>query len=202
LRTLIVGTQNPGKLKELEAILIGGGLRVRLATLPGHVQPPDETEATLAANAALKATHYARATGEWTLADDTGLEVDALDGAPGVQTAYYGGPEADPAKNRAKLLRALKDVPEGRRSARFRCVVALADPTGAVRATAEGVLEGAIAPEGRGAGGFGYDPLFLLTADEPRGQTLAELADGRKNTLSHRARALAGLRPRLLELLA
>lgn len=199
MRTLIVGTQNPGKLKELEAIILGAGLsNVRVATLPSHVQPPEETEATLAANAALKASHYARSTGQWTLADDTGLEVEALGGAPGVQTAYYAGPEADPAKNRAKLLRALKDVPAGRRAARFRCVVALADPTGAVRATAEGLLEGAIADAARGAGGFGYDPIFALET----GQTLAELGDDRKNTLSHRARALAGLRPRLLELLA
>jgi XTP/dITP diphosphohydrolase len=200
VRTLVVGTSNPGKVKEIEALLLR--LPIVLRLLPGGLAAPPETAGTLEGNAALKAAHYARLTGEHVLADDTGLEVDALGGAPGVDTAVYAGPEADAAKNRAKLLLALRGIPPGGRTARFRCVVALARPSGDAAGSAEGVLEGVVTTTERGEHGFGYDPIFAPKVDGAAERTLAELPFDEKNALSHRARALTALRPKLLELLA
>jgi len=186
---IVVATKNPDKAVEVAAVLARTMPGVRLVD---DVDWPDVAEvgATLEENAVLKARAVADATGHVAIADDTGLEVDALDGAPGVTTARYAGEGADYAANRAKLLAVLG---EGRdRSARFRTVVALAHPGGEV-VTAEGVLEGRIALEERGHGGFGYDPVF-----EVDGRTLAELPEAEKNLISHRARALAALAQRLI----
>ena len=198
MKALVVGTQNAHKLREIRDILLR--VPVLLRPLPAGTPAVAEDEDTLDKNAVLKACDYARATGELCLAEDTGLEVDALGGAPGVHTARYAGPSADAAQNRAKLLAALAGVPAHRRTARFRTVAALARPSGELIATAEGVLEGRITDAERGEAGFGYDPIFAPSGafDE---RTLAELRDDEKNTISHRARALADLRPKLLELL-
>lgn len=198
MKALVIGTQNAHKLREIRDILLRVPLLLR--PLPGGTPAVSEDADTLAANAVQKACDYARATGEACLAEDTGLEVDALGGAPGVHTARYAGPSADAAQNRAKLLEALAGVPAHRRTARFRCVAALARASGELIATAEGVLEGRITDAERGEAGFGYDPIFA-PAGPYDDRTLAELTDDEKNTISHRARALADLRPRLLELL-
>lgn len=187
-RRLVVATKNPDKLAEVRAVLAA---RAPGVALVDDVEWPDveETGRTLRANALLKARAVCRATGLPALADDTGLEVGALDGAPGVHTARFAGPDATYAENRAALLEAL----EGRsdRAARFRTVVALIEPDGA-ETVASGMIEGSITLAERGGGGFGYDPIF-----EVDGATLAELAEGAKNRMSHRARALEALIDRL-----
>lgn len=194
MKTLTVGTKNQDKFREIEAIL--AGVPVLLQALPTEAQEVDETGETLEANAELKARGYAQQTGCFCIADDTGLEVDALSGAPGVYSARYAGPEATYADNRVKMLEELRGVPPGRRQARFRCVVALANPAGEILARVEGALEGVILEKARGDGGFGYDPIFAVN-----GKTLAEISEAEKNALSHRAAALQALRPQLLDLL-
>ncbi len=190
----LVGTTNPGKLREILAIL-GKVSGIDWVT-PSEVPIPEvaETGATLQENAILKAQAIARATGLAALGEDSGLEVEALGGAPGVRSARYAGEPPDYEANNRKLLEALVGISD--RRARFRTAAALALPDGRVW-TAEGTLEGTIAPAPRGTGGFGYDPLFI-----PRGETrtLAELSPEEKNRLSHRRKALEGLRPRLLAL--
>lgn len=187
---LVVATFNRHKLQEIKAILPGLALELRaLSDFPGAV-PPEEDGATLEENALKKARAAAAFTGLWALADDTGLEVDALGGAPGVRSARYAGEDADPARNNARLLAELAGLPPAARGARFVCVMALVSPAGEARVS-RGVLEGCIAAAPRGGAGFGYDPLFLL---EGSARTLAELPPGEKNALSHRARALAGLK--------
>jgi len=191
---LLVATSNQGKLKEVREIL--AGLPVELVSLGDVGLPaPPETGNTFHDNAAEKATTSARRSGLWTLADDSGLCVDALGGAPGLHSARYAA--TDEAR-RAKLLSALKDVPVERRGAHFQAAVALSDPEGKRVFPAEGRVDGAIAPRPRGSGGFGYDPLFL--PDESPGRTLAELGPEEKNRLSHRGRALEQLRPTLVRL--
>lgn len=191
---ILVGTTNPGKLHEILAILreVGGIVWVTPAEVP--LPKVAETGATFAENAVLKAWTIAEATGLAVLAEDSGLEVEALGGAPGVRSARYAGEPPDHSANNRKLLAALLGV--GNRRARFRTVAALALPDGRVW-TAEGTLDGQIALAPRGAGGFGYDPLFT-----PHGETrtLAELSLEEKNALSHRRKALEGLRPHLLGL--
>lgn len=196
MKTLVLGTQNAHKLTEIREILLE--VPLRLQPLPAGTPEVVEDAETLEGNAILKATAYAEQTGTWCLADDTGLEVDALQGRPGVFSARYAGPECSDADNRAKLLSELEGVPLPRRRARFRCVVALANPAGEVLATAEGTCEGAILKAERGAGGFGYDALFLA---DSIGKTLAEITSEEKHRLSHRGAALEALKPRLLELL-
>jgi XTP/dITP diphosphohydrolase len=156
-----------------------------------------ETGATFTENARIKASAYAEASGVLTLADDSGLEVDALGGAPGVYSSRYAGPGASDEDRYRKLLAELGGTPDEARTARFRCVVAVAAPGGDVR-TAEGACEGRIGRAPRGENGFGYDPVFIV---EGRGQTMAELTAGEKNALSHRARALEAARPILAEIL-
>ncbi|MDD2806324.1 MAG: RdgB/HAM1 family non-canonical purine NTP pyrophosphatase [Elusimicrobiales bacterium] len=195
-KILVIATFNPHKLGELRALLPGLFPELRaLSSFPGAV-PAEEDGETLEANALKKALAAARFTGLPALADDTGLEVDALGGAPGVRSARYAGEKASYADNNARLLAALAGVPPAGRAARFACVTALALPSGAVR-TARGVLEGRITAAPRGGNGFGYDPLFEVGAG-PR--TLAEFSDAEKNSVSHRAAALKGLLPALLEL--
>lgn len=193
-KILAVATFNPHKLCEIRAILPPLPLVLKaLSDFPGAC-PAEEDGATLEANAVKKALAAARFTGLWALADDTGLEVDALGGGPGVRSARYAGEKASPAENNARLLSALQGVPRERRLARFACVVALASPAGAVRIS-RGALEGRITEGMRGANGFGYDPLFEVGGG-PR--TLAEFSEGEKNSVSHRALALKGLLPDLL----
>ena len=195
-KTLVIATFNVHKAGEIRAILPALPLCLRtLADFPGAV-PAVEDGATLEENAVKKALAAARFTGVWALADDTGLEVDALGGAPGVRSARYAGESSSAADNNARLLAELAGVPAARRSARFSCVMALVSPAGET-ALSRGTLEGRITSAPRGANGFGYD-VFFEPAGSPR--TLAELPETEKNKLSHRARALAGLVPLLQKL--
>ncbi|MHB1296008.1 MAG: XTP/dITP diphosphatase [Anaerolineae bacterium] len=182
---LLIATHNPGKKAEFARLF--AGLDLELLTLDdlGVRTSIEETGRTFAENALLKARGYADATGLLTLADDSGLEVDALGGAPGVLSARYAGEHASDAERNRLLLRNLEGVPEERRGARFRCVIALAWPDGRT-ATAEGTVEGRVADAPRGAHGFGYDPVFYLPE---QGCTMAELPPEAKNRISHRARA-------------
>ncbi len=182
---IVIASQNPDKVAEVEEVLA--------ALAPDSVEivrgltwpEPEETEPTLEGNAVLKAKAVCAATGHDALADDTGLEVAALEGAPGVHTARFAGPDATYAQNRARLLEVMEGVAD--RRARFRTVVALVTVSGDV-VTAEGRLDGVIATTVRGEGGFGYDPVF-----EVEGHTLAEMAAGEKHAISHRAEALRAL---------
>lgn len=192
---LLVATGNRGKLLEVREIL--GGLDFELVSLADlGFDPPEEPFATFQENAAAKATTCGPRASLWTLADDSGLCVDALQGGPGVRSARFA--ETDEGRRR-KLLDHLGAVPPGRRTAHFFCAVALASPDGQRLYRAEGRVDGRIAEAPRGANGFGYDPLFL--PDETPGRTLAELESAEKNRLSHRGRALRRLRP-VLERLA
>ncbi len=191
---LLVATSNRGKLVEIREIL--EGLDLTLVTLEDvGLAAPEETAGTFHGNAEQKAVTCARLSALWTLADDSGLCVDALGGGPGVLSARY---EETDEKRRAKLLAALHGVPVERRGAHFFCAAALSAPSGAPVVHADGRVEGSIAFAARGANGFGYDPLFL-PAEVP-GKTLAELESREKNLLSHRGRALLRLRPALARL--
>jgi len=206
MRTLVVATGNPGKLREIRQTL--GDLPVRvvgLRDLP-PLDEPAETGGTFAANARDKATYYARATGHWCVADDSGLVVDALGGRPGVYSARYAADRCDPgagrdvvdAANNAKLLDELADVPDERRTARFVCALALSDGETILIET-DGTVEGRIARTERGSNGFGYDPLFHLPS---RGVTTAELPPDAKNAISHRGQATRRFATELKTLLA
>ena len=189
----VVATFNRHKAAELNALLaLPGVTLLTLSDWPGAASP-DEHGATLVENARIKARAAVETTGLPAIADDTGLEVDALGGAPGVHAARYAGPEASYSDNVAKLLRALSGVPARRRTARFRTVCVAAWPDGR-EVSAEGVLEGVIVEAPRGANGFGYDPVFV---PEGETRTYAELSDGEKNAISHRARAVKQLREKL-----
>ncbi|MCP4248117.1 MAG: XTP/dITP diphosphatase [bacterium] len=197
-RCILAATKSAGKLREIEAVL--GELGVEFITLAdvGEVAEAIEDGDTFAENAAAKARHYSRLTGRWTLADDSGLEVDALDGAPGVHSARYAGAHGNDAANNAKLIANLTDVPPERRTARFRCALALADGD-RILATATGTIEGRIMDTPRGHNGFGYDPHFLVPEYN---QTTAEMPPHQKNRLSHRGQALRAIVPALADLLA
>lgn len=185
---LLIATHNQGKVREYRTLVADLDLEVTYLDAEGVTFEVEETGLTFEENAVLKAQAYAAATGLLTWADDSGLEVDALGGDPGVLSARYGAPEARSDRDRYRLLLArLASVPEAARIARFRCVVALAAPGGGVRTTT-GVCEGRIAFEPRGDHGFGYDPVFLV-AETGYSQTMAELPPERKNQLSHRGRA-------------
>jgi XTP/dITP diphosphohydrolase len=187
--TVLVSTRNAHKLVEIRQILGPSFELLDLSSVPalGEVE---ETGTTFEENAALKALAASAHFDGWVLADDSGLEVDALGGAPGVYSARFSGEGATDASNRALLLEKLATVPAGQRSARFSCVIALARG-GEVLAHFSGAVEGVIIQSEQGAGGFGYDPLFV---PEGFGETFAELGAETKNRLSHRGRALAGLK--------
>jgi XTP/dITP diphosphohydrolase len=188
----VLATFNRDKAAELQALLaLPGAQIVPLADWPG-ASAPEETGETLIENARIKAHAALALTGLPAIADDTGLEVDALDGAPGVRAARYAGPGASYADNVAKLLEELNGVPAARRTARFRTSCIACFPGGR-ELSAEGVLEGAIGTEEVGEHGFGYDPVFVL----PDGRTLAQLTSEEKNRDSHRARAIRALAARL-----
>lgn len=195
---LLVATNNQGKLREIQALLRGINARfVSPAQLDLDLSVEESGE-TYAENAALKAVAFSKASGLPTLADDSGLEVDALEGLPGLRSARFAPiPGATDADRRAYLLERLRGQPRPW-SARFRCVIAFAMPGGEVW-FAEGVCEGEIIPDERGQHGFGYDPLFLVPG---LGRTMAELSMQEKNRLSHRARAVQAARPMLVEILA
>lgn len=188
-KTLVLATRNAGKIKELEALLSGLGFAVLgLGEFP-HIGEIEETGATFAENALIKARAVAQATGLVALADDSGLEVDALSGAPGVYSARYSGPAATDESNNLKLLHELNAVPEEKRACRFTSVVAAMAPNGQ-QLLAQGSWEGRVLAAPRGAGGFGYDPLFL---DLELSKSAAELTPAEKNARSHRGRALRAL---------
>lgn len=193
MRRLVVATTNPGKLKEIESILAPLGLEIVSAGTYQGLPEIEEDGETFEENAVTKARLTAEATGEVALADDSGLEVDCLAGAPGVHSARFAGEPRNDAANNAKLLKLLEGIPEKRRHARFRCVIAVAVPGGPVL-TAEGKCEGYILSEPRGTGGFGYDPLFYLPEYQ---KTFAELPPEVKNRVSHRAKALAKIKEKL-----
>lgn len=202
VRTVIVGTNNRKKGQELAALLQGVGLEIfTLADVPVPDGPQplcvEESGTTFAENARLKAAVQARHLRRWVLADDSGLTVDALGGAPGVYSSRYAGPEADDAANRRRLLAELAGVPLEARGAGFVCHLALADPTGQVRAETEGRCRGRIIFEERGEHGFGYDPLFEVLEYH---RTFGQLGETAKNRLSHRARAVARIVPELMRL--
>lgn len=200
-RPLVFATRNAGKLVELRLLLPGIdvlGVDEAAARLGRVIPEVDEDADTFVGNARKKAREVSRATGLPALADDSGLEVDALGGAPGVWSARYAGAGSSDAANNAKLVAALAGLPADRRTARFRSVLALADvdgPLGDDSVTADGACEGVVLDAARGTGGFGYDPLFFVPA---LGQTFAELGVGTKGELSHRARAMQSIKPRLL----
>lgn len=218
----VVATNNAHKLTEIAAILAAAGVQLCRPADLGVSLEVDEWGQTFAVNAALKAAAFARYTGRVALADDSGLEVDALGGAPGVQSARYSGDGATDARNNAALCAALAQRGDVVPTARFRCTIAVAWPAhlapsvpttpttestvelggpfvlpdGVVLLLVSGTLEGTVSPEARGTNGFGYDPHFVL----PDGHHLAELASEEKNALSHRARALQALLPALARL--
>ena len=187
--TLLVATANPGKLREFEAALKRHGVQVvGLSSLP-EATPVEETGKTFLENARLKAEATSRRTDLPVLADDSGLEVDALEGRPGVLSARFGGPTLSDAARCRAVLKGLIDVPEAARTARFRCALALARG-GRTLSTFEGCVEGRILHELRGKNGFGYDAIFLVPQ---AGRTFAEMSSEEKEALSHRGRALAAL---------
>lgn len=195
--TLLVGSTNRGKLRELQALLASLPVRLVLPEDAGIQLDVAETGATYAENAALKARAFCEASGLVTLADDSGLEVDALDGAPGLYSArYLPKPAASDADRREFLVNNLRGLPRPW-TARFRCWAAVATPAGALELV-EGAVEGEIIPEERGSGGFGYDPVFYMAEF---GATMAELSEDVKNQVSHRARAIQRAIPVLKKLL-
>lgn len=183
---LVIATKNPGKLREISRLLEGSDFRVvGLDAFPDAPEVVEDGD-SFKANACKKAEKIAVYTGTLTLADDSGLVVEVLGGAPGVHSARYAGDEATDADNNRKLLEELGGMAENKRQAAFRCVMALADPSGTSR-TYEGELKGLILNQLQGEGGFGYDPLFMV---REYGQTLAELPLDIKNRISHRGQAL------------
>jgi XTP/dITP diphosphohydrolase len=183
---LLVATHNPGKLREYHDLLRDLALEATDLSHKSIDFEPEETGSTFAENAIIKASAFAKRSGLLTLADDSGLEIDALGGAPGVQSARYGGTQRGQDVQRYQLvLRQLQGVPWAGRAARFRCVVAVGTPDGQVE-TAEGILEGIIAFAPKGERGFGYDPIFFIPEFDC---TMAELPPAVKNRISHRARA-------------
>lgn len=186
MRTLIVATQNPGKLKEMQHYLTD--LPWQLQLMPPELEI-EETGDTFFANACLKASQVAQRTGQWAIADDSGLEVEALEGAPGIYSARYGKTDAERIQ---RLLNALDS--EQNRSAQFSCVIALARPDGSIACHAEGFCPGEILRASRGEGGFGYDPIFYVPTEQ---KTFAELPSDVKRRLSHRGVAFQTLLPQL-----
>jgi XTP/dITP diphosphohydrolase len=203
---ILVATHSPHKLRELRGLL--RPRRADLVSLSdlGIADEVEETGSTFEANARLKARFYAQSSGLPTLADDSGLEVDALDGGPGVRTRRYAGEAATDADNNAKLLAALAGLSWERRGARYVCVLALAQPGalgprgGMAVTVTRGTCRGRIAVTAKGTGGFGYDPIFEPQSEPPGGRTLGQYAPAEKDAISHRARAARRMAPRLAAL--
>ena len=206
-RRLLVATRSRHKLRELgELLALPPSVLLLSPDDLGIEGEPDETGETFETNARIKARYYALRSGLPTLADDSGLEVDALGGAPGVRTRRFAGPDATDAQNNKKLLRDLSGLPPERRGGRYVCVLALALPgeageRGALRIDVRrGTCRGRIAQRPRGDGGFGYDPIFEPAQEPPGGRTLGQWSAAEKHAISHRSRAAARMRPRLAEL--
>ena len=192
-RELIVATANLGKLRECRALF--AGLPFKLTSLGERGLPsPEETGSSFVANALLKARHAARLSGSAAVADDSGIEVDVLGGAPGILSARYAGIGGDDAANNAKLMHALNGLPPDRRGARYRCALVFLDAEDAAPLVAEASWEGVVLERPRGSGGFGYDPYFWLP---DLGKTAAQLSPEDKNRLSHRGKAMRALREAL-----
>jgi XTP/dITP diphosphohydrolase len=202
MRTLVIATRSPHKLSELRTLLHLQDTRVVSLDDVGVPEEAPEDGDTFDANATFKAHFYAERTGLPTLADDSGLEVDALGGGPGVRTRRYAGERATDEENNAKLLEELRGLPPERRGARYRCVLALVDPhrpgganrSGPHAVVRRGTFEGRIATEPRGSGGFGYDPIFEPAWEPPGGRTVGQYAPEEKNRVSHRAAAARAMR--------
>ena len=192
---LLVASQNPGKLAEMRLLVDGLGLEVAAPGDLGLLESPEETGDTFLDNAILKARYYAGRSGLATVADDSGLSVDALDGRPGLYSSRFGGSDRSDAERTVLLLDLLRGVPTERRGARFTSAVALVEGERVVFETVE-TVDGLIAEEPRGAGGFGYDPVFFYP---PYGRTLGEVSRVEKDLVSHRGKAFARLRAFLLE---
>jgi XTP/dITP diphosphohydrolase len=184
MKKLVVATGNPGKLAEIQAYLVG--LDCELVLKPSELDI-EETGTTFIANACLKASQVAKALGEWAIADDSGLAVDALDGAPGLYSARYGKTDQERIE---RLLRALGT--QSNRQAKFICAIAIARPDGSIAIQSEGICPGEILIAGRGTGGFGYDPIFYVPECQ---KTFAEMSTEQKHEVSHRGRAFATLLP-------
>ncbi|MEK7702771.1 MAG: RdgB/HAM1 family non-canonical purine NTP pyrophosphatase [Nitrospirota bacterium] len=185
---LVLATENKDKGKEIAAI-IGNSADIQLQLLsdyPGITLPPEDGT-TYYTNAITKARHVAKATGHWAIGDDSGLEIDALDGAPGLYSARFAGEKASYADNRNKVLHLLRDVPDEKRSARFICTIGIISPTGDFEKAVEGRCEGRISGSDLGNGGFGYDPIFYLSQ---YGKTFSECLPEEKNKMSHRGIAI------------
>ncbi len=194
--SILIATSNAGKVREVEAALAGFSIELVTLTQLDAIAPPVESETTFEGNARLKATYYAGHANRWALADDSGLEVDALGGAPGVYSSRFAGKEGDDAANNTKLLMELESIPQSARSARFHCVMALSGPDDFML-VARGSVEGTILDKPRGEDGFGYDPLFFIPE---LGYTAAELPLEQKNAISHRGQALRSLREQIEKL--
>ena len=193
----MLATANPAKAREMAALLAGIPFRIlNLGDFPGLTLPP-EGESSYAENALGKARAVAAATGELALADDSGIEVDALGGGPGFLSARYGGPGLSDPERCAVMLREMASVPRERRTARFRCLIAIVCPRSGRETTLEGVVEGVLLDAPRGARGFGYDPLFFYP---PFGKTFGEVPRADKDRVSHRGKAFARLRAFLADL--
>jgi XTP/dITP diphosphohydrolase len=198
VQKLLLATHNPGKIAEYEELLADLPLVVASLSMEGIIYEVEETGQTFTENACLKARAYAQLSGLWTWADDSGLEVDVLEGRPGVLSARYVGANASDSERYARLLDELRSFPSEKRRARFRCVVAIALPDGNTF-TVEGSVEGVIADQPRGCYGFGYDPIFYLPEYKA---TMAELPPAVKNRISHRGKAAREAKTLLRRLLA
>lgn len=197
--TLVIGSRNAKKRDELVHLLSPKGIAVKtLADFPDLTLDVDEDGDTFEHNARKKATEYARALGQWVLADDSGICIDALRGAPGVYSAHYAGTHGDNAANNALVLENLADTPAEKRAAHYVAMLVLADPAGEVRAETRGECHGRITNELRGANGFGYDPLFEVREYH---RTFGQMGPAVKRAISHRSRAMRAMLPRVVALL-
>lgn len=193
-RLIVLASRNASKTREVAELLAPVGFQVLPVTQFPHVPEVDENGATFAENAAKKAREVAVALGQWVIGEDSGLVVDALNGAPGIYSARYSGPDATDARNSARLMQEMQNVPDDRRGGGYVCSVALSDPQGNIRIAVEGTCRGRILREPQGTGGFGYDPWFLIPEYH---RTFGELSATVKHRISHRARAFARFIPLL-----
>ena len=196
-RTIVLASRNQKKAREVAEILAPAGFRVIPVTEFPDVPEVEEDGLTFAANAAKKASEVARHLGQWVIGEDSGLQVDALNGGPGIYSARYSGEGATDEQNNQKLMLELASVPDEKRGAGYLCSVALSSPTGEIRVACEGTCRGRILREANGAGGFGYDPYFLIPEYH---LTFGQLSSVVKHRLSHRARAFAKFVPLLLKI--
>lgn len=197
--TLVIGSRNAKKRDELVGLLAPRGIGVQtLADFPDLTHEVDEDGDTFEHNARKKATEYAKALGQWVLADDSGVCIDALGGAPGVYSAHYAGKHGDDASNNALVLEKLAGLPPEKRGAHYVAMLVLADPSGSIRAEARGECHGRILTETHGGGGFGYDPLFEVREYH---RTFGQMGAAVKRAISHRSRAMRAMLPEIVRLL-